>query len=56
MKKEEKFWVLNLTSVELTILQLAVKKYVSEYRGSTFSNESLEATEELVFNANHRSF
>ncbi len=51
----EKFWILQLTSSELTIVKLAVEKYVNQYTNNGWTREELESTLNVVNNPKHRA-
>jgi len=51
----EKFWQLELTSTELTIVKLAVERYVNQYANDVFTPEDLQATLNTVKNPKHRA-
>ncbi len=51
----EKFWILQLTSSELTIVKLAVERYVKQYANDVFTPEELESTLNAVKNPKHRA-
>ena len=51
----EKFWQLELTSHELTIVKLAVERYVKQYANDVFTPEELDSTLNTVSNPKHRA-
>jgi hypothetical protein len=51
----EKFWILQLTSSELTIVKIAVERYVKQYANDVFTPEELESTLNAVKNVKHRN-
>jgi hypothetical protein len=51
----EKFWILELTSTELTIVKLAVERYVKQYANDVFTPDELESTLNAVKKPNHRA-
>jgi len=50
----EKYWNIELTSHELTIIQMAVQKYCEQYNGSVFIQSELSAVLKAVNNPIHR--
>lgn len=52
----EKNWNIKLNSVELTIVMLAVEKYVAEYDNTTFTPEELASALVIVRNPIHDVF
>lgn len=40
----KKFWKLEVSNHELTIIQIAVERFVAKYDGDIFSAESLAST------------
>ena len=49
MRDNTKIWKLELSSVELTILQIALEKFASRYEGEVFTKEELASTHEELF-------
>ena len=47
MEKEKKVWKLELTSMELSILQVAFDKFQQNYTGEVFQNRLINTFEEL---------
>jgi hypothetical protein len=43
-ENHKKFWKLELTNYELTILQIAVERFAQKYEGDVFSSEELAST------------
>jgi hypothetical protein len=54
IKIMEKYWNIELTSHELTIIQMAVQKYCEQYNGSVFIQSELSAVLKAVNNPIHR--
>ena len=51
----EKYWNIELTSHELTIIQMAVAKYCSQYDGEVFFQSELASVLKAVNNPIHRA-
>ena len=47
MEQEKKVWKLELTSMELSILQVAFDKFQENYTGEVFQNRLIGTFEEL---------
>jgi len=47
MEQEKKVWKLELTSMELSILQVAFDKFQKNYTGKVFQNRLINTFEEL---------
>jgi hypothetical protein len=47
MEQEKKVWKLELTSMELSILQVAFDKFQQNYTGEVFQNRLINTFEEL---------
>ena len=43
-ENHKKFWKLELTNYELTILQIAVERFAQKYEGEVFKSEELAST------------
>ena len=52
---QEKFWNVELTSVEISIIKIAVERYAEQYKGSVFTKDEFATTFEAINNANHRA-
>lgn len=51
----EKFWQLELTSHELTIVKIAVERFVKQYANDVFTPEELQSALNTVKNPKHRA-
>jgi hypothetical protein len=51
----EKYWTLELTNDEMSIIQIAVERYVKQYANDVFTPEELESTLNAVKNPKHRA-
>jgi hypothetical protein len=51
----EKNWILELTNDEMSIIQIAVERYVKQYANDVFTPEELESTLNAVKNPKHRA-
>lgn len=49
MRDNTKIWKLDVSSVELTILQIALEKFASRYEGEVFTKEELASTRDELF-------
>lgn len=49
MRSNIKTWKIDLTSAELTILQIALEKFASTYEGEVFTKEELASTRDELF-------
>jgi hypothetical protein len=47
MQQEKKVWKLEVTSMELSILQVAFHKFKDDYTGELFKNPLISTYEEL---------
>jgi len=47
MEQQKKVWKLELTSMELSILQVAFDKFQQNYTGEVFQNRLINTFEEL---------
>ncbi len=47
MEQEKKVWKLELTSMELSILQVAFDRFQENYTGEVFQNRLISTFEEL---------
>ena len=51
----EKNWILELTNDELSIIQIAVERFVKQYANDVFTPEELESTLKIVKYPKHKS-
>jgi hypothetical protein len=51
----EKNWTLELTNDEMSIIQIAVERFVKQYANDVFTPEELESTLNAVKNPKHRA-
>jgi hypothetical protein len=51
----EKNWILELTNDEMSIIQIAVERFVKQYANDVFTPEELESTLNAVKNPKHRA-
>jgi hypothetical protein len=51
----EKNWILELTNDEMSIIQIAVERFVKQYANDVFTPEELELTLKAVKNPKHRA-
>lgn len=51
----EKYWQLELTSSELSIVKIAVQRFVKQYANDAFTLEELESALNTVSNPKHRA-
>jgi hypothetical protein len=51
----EKNWILELTNDEMSIIQIAVERFVKQYANDVFTPEELESTLNTVKNPKHRA-
>mgnify|MGYP000417313504 CR=1 FL=1 len=51
----EKYWTLELTNSEMSIIQIAVERYVKQYANDVFTPEELESTLNAVKQPKHRA-
>ena len=50
----EKYWNLELTSAELSIIKIAVERYAEQYKGSVFTKDEFATTFKAINNPIHR--
>lgn len=51
----EKYWQLELTSAEMSIVQIAVERYVKQYANDNFTPYELYSALNTVSNPKHRA-
>jgi hypothetical protein len=51
----EKNWILELTNDEMSIIQIAVQRFVKQYANDVFTPEELESTLKIVKYPKHKS-
>ena len=51
----EKNWILELTNDEMSIIQIAVERFVKQYANDVFTPDELESTLNAVKNPKHRA-
>jgi hypothetical protein len=51
----EKNWILELTNNEMSIIQIAVERFVKQYANDVFTPNELESTLNAVKNPKHRA-
>jgi hypothetical protein len=51
----EKNWILELTNDEISIIQIAVERFVKQYANDVFTPDELESTLNAVKNPKHRA-
>jgi len=51
----EKNWILELTNDEMSIIQIAVERFVKQYANDVFTPEELESTLKIVKYPKHKS-
>jgi hypothetical protein len=51
----KKNWILELTNNEMSIIQIAVERFVKQYANDVFTPEELESTLNAVKQPKHRA-
>ena len=51
----KKYWQLELTNAEMSIVKIAVERFVKQYANDAFTPEELASTLNTVSNPKHRA-